>query len=288
MDRKVKIKIYVFFSSLIVYITIFFIYPIVYNIFLSLNDVNLVNYATGTYNFCGGSNFVTILNDTNFWLSFSNTLLFVVLSLFFQFTIGFSLALLFYKPFRLRRILQVVVMLPWFIPTIASMSFFKWFFAGNGLFNNVFLSIGLKPIPWLTSMHFPIYAVTIANIWLGIPFNYILLYTGMQSIPAQLFESAKIDGANWFQTLFYVTIPALKPVIIVILMLGTIFTVKAFDPIWIITQGGPANASQVFSTLSYSYAFQNGEFGLSSTILVFMIIFIAIIVSMFKFLGKES
>ena len=181
-------------------------------------------------------------------------------------------------------------MIPWFIPTIASMSFFKWFFAGNGLFNNILISMGLinNSLPWLTSMHLPIYAVTIANIWLGIPFNYILLYTGMQSIPVQLFESAKIDGANWFQALLHVTIPALKPVIIIVLMLGTIFTVKAFDPIWIITQGGPANASQVFSTLSYSYAFQSGEFGLSSAILVFMIVFVAIIVSVFKFLGRES
>jgi multiple sugar transport system permease protein len=280
-------KIYLFLIPLILYLGIFLIYPLVYNILLSLNNVNLINYATNTYTFSGFDNYINIIKDPNFWLSFENTIIFLILSLVFQFTIGFILALVFYKPFKLRNILQTLVMIPWFIPTMASMSFFKWSFGDTGLFNSILMSIGTihEHIPWLTSTNLPIYATIIANIWLGIPFNYILLYTGLQTIPSELFDSARVDGANWFQTLLYVTIPTLRSTIIVILMLGTIFTVKAFDPIWIITGGGPANSSQTFSTLSYSYAFQNGNFGLSSTIIIFMLVFVAILITFFEFLN---
>jgi len=293
MERKKSLqnkKIYLFMIPLMVYLAIFLIYPVLYNIFLSLNNVNLINYATNTYIFSGISNYIKIINDPNFLTSFINTIIFLIISLVFQFTLGFILALIFYKPFKFRGILQILVMIPWFIPTMASMSFFKWSFGDSGLFNSILISMGIihQHIPWLTSVNLPIYAVTIANIWLGIPFNYILLYTGLQSVPAELFDSAKVDGANWFQTLFHITIPTLKSTSIVVLMLGTIFTVKAFDPIWIISGGGPANASQTFSTLSYSYAFQNGNFGLSSTIVIFMIIFVMILVTFFELLSLRG
>ncbi|MGQ9473191.1 MAG: carbohydrate ABC transporter permease [Candidatus Caldatribacteriaceae bacterium] len=167
-------------------------------------------------------------------------------------------------------------MVPWVLPIIVSGSFFRWFFSERGMLNGFILSWGLidKPVPWITSQTLPIFSVTMANIWLGIPFNFVLLYTGLRTIPPELFESADIDGANWWQRTFFLAIPLLKPVIITTLTLGCIFTVKVFDLVWIITQGGPGDVSHLLGTFSYSLAFNKFHFGKASSVLVIMLILV--------------
>jgi multiple sugar transport system permease protein len=266
-------KLYFFLIPALVYQLIFGIYPLIYNLILSLKDVNLITYMGGTSQWIGLSNYVQTLKDTVFQRAFFNTLVFTGLSLSFQFIIGFLLALLFNRSFPLKGLLQSLIMIPWVLPIIVSGSFFRWFFSDRGIVNGFLLSWGLidKAIPWLTSQRLPIFSVTMANIWLGIPFSFVLLYTGLRAIPLELFESADIDGTNWWQKILFITVPLLKPVIITTLTLGCIFTVKVFDLVWIITQGGPGDVSHLFSTLSYSLAFNKFHFGKASSVLVIML-----------------
>jgi multiple sugar transport system permease protein len=267
-------KLYFFLIPALVYQLIFGIYPLIYNFILSLKDVNLITYMGGTSQWIGLSNYVQTLKDTVFQRAFFNTLVFTGLSLSFQFIIGFLLALLFNRSFPLKGLLQSLIMVPWVLPIIVSGSFFRWFFSDRGMVNGFLLSWGLidKPIPWITSQILPIFSVTMANIWLGIPFSFVLLYTGLRAIPLELFESADIDGANWWQKVLFIAVPLLKPVIITTLTLGCILTVKVFDLVWIITKGGPGDVSHLLSTLSYSLAFDKFQFGKASSVLVIMLL----------------
>jgi multiple sugar transport system permease protein len=267
-------KLYFFLIPALVYQLIFGIYPLIYNFILSLKDVNLITYMGGTSQWIGLSNYVQTLKDTVFQRAFFNTLVFTGLSLSFQFIIGFLLALIFNRSFPLKGLLQSLIMVPWVLPIIVSGSFFRWFFSDRGMVNGFLLSWGLidKPIPWITSQILPIFSVTMANIWLGIPFSFVLLYTGLRAIPLELFESADIDGANWWQKVLFIAVPLLKPVIITTLTLGCILTVKVFDLVWIITQGGPGEVSHLLSTLSYSLAFDKFQFGKASSVLVIMLL----------------
>jgi multiple sugar transport system permease protein len=266
-------KLYFFLIPALVYQLIFGIYPLIYNLILSLKDVNLITYMGGTSQWIGLSNYVQTLKNTVFQRTFFNTLVFTGLSLSFQFIIGFLLALLFNRSFPLKGLLQSLIMIPWVLPIIVSGSFFRWFFSDRGIVNGFLLSCGLidKAIPWLTSQRLPIFSVTMANIWLGIPFSFVLLYTGLRAIPLELFESADIDGTNWWQKILFITVPLLKPVIITTLTLGCILTVKVFDLVWIITKGGPGDVSHLLSTLSYSLAFNKFHFGKASSVLVIML-----------------
>jgi multiple sugar transport system permease protein len=266
-------KLYFFLIPALVYQLIFGIYPLIYNLILSLKDVNLITYMGGTSQWIGLSNYVQTLKDTVFQRTFFNTLVFTGLSLSFQFIIGFLLALLFNHSFPLKGLLQSLIMVPWILPIIVSGFFFRWFFSDQGMVNGFLLSWGLidKPIPWITSQILPLFSLIVANIWLGIPFSFVLLYTGLRAIPLELFESADIDGTNWWQKILFITVPLLKPVIITTLTLGCIFTVKVFDLVWIITKGGPGEVSHLLSTLSYSLAFNKFHFGKASSVLVIML-----------------
>lgn len=270
-------KIYFFLIPVLVYQLIFGIYPLIYNLILSFKDVTLITYLGGGISqWIGLSNYVQILKDPVFQKAIFNTLIFTGLSLSFQFIIGFWLALLFNRTFPLKGLFQSLIMIPWVLPIMVSGSFFRWFFNDQGMANNFLLSFDLidEPIPWITSKILPLLSITAANIWLGIPFTFILLYTGLRAIPLELFESAEIDGANWWQKILYITVPLLKPVIITILTLGTILTVKAFDLIWIMTKGGPGDVSHLFTTLSYSLAFNKFHFGKASSLLVIMVLLV--------------
>ena len=290
MKRTSSYRVYFFLIPALVYQLSFGIYPLIYNFILSFKDVNLITYMAGTSQWIGLFNYVQTLKNTVFQRAFFNTLVFTGLSLSFQFIIGFLLALLFNHSFPLKRLLQSLIMVPWVLPIIVSGSFFRWFFSDLGIANGFLLSWGLidKPIPWITSSILPIFSVTIANIWLGIPFNFILLYTGLRAIPLELLESADIDGANWWQKVLFISVPLLKPVIIITFMLGCIFTVKVFDLVWIITKGGPGDASHLLSSLSYSLAFDKFNFGKASSVLVIMLLLTISLTILFNSFNKSE
>jgi len=277
-----KVSLFLFLLPSLALICAFGIYPIVYNIFLSLKDVNLISYIRGTAQNVGLANYREVLDDPLFWKALFNTVIFTLLSIVLQMSIGFLLALLFYREFPLKGLFQALVMIPWVMPIMVSGSFFRWFLSDNGFLNNFLTALGWikEPIRWITTEKMAIYSLTAVNVWLGIPFNFILLYTGIQQIPEELYESADIDGAASWHKVMYITLPMLKPVIVATFILGCILTFKVFDLVWIVTKGGPGGASHLLSTLSYSLAFDRFKFGKSTAVLVLMQIIVVLFISL--------
>lgn len=156
-----------------------------------------------------------------------------------------------------------IMLLPWLLPSVATVTVWLWLFDGtNGLINYFLLQLHViaMPVSWLNSPASALVAIIIVNVWVGIPFNLVILYSGIQAIPKELYEAAEIDGARALQRFRFVTLPLLKPVNAV-LLLGLIYTLKQFDIIYILTKGGPGNATQVLSTWSYGLSFRDMRFG---------------------------
>jgi multiple sugar transport system permease protein len=211
-----------------------------------------------------------------------NSVIFTSLCIVFQFIVGFAFALFFNKKFPGRNIFRSLLLIAWMLPMIITATLFKWMLAGDfGIINHFLQSIGVidKPIFWLTEANSALYGTIAANIWVGIPFNMIIIMAALQTLPSDLYEAAKIDGANKVQQFLKITLPLLKPTILILIMLGIIYTFKVFDLILIMTGGGPGNATVVLPYYAYQLAFQTFNFSLGATVASIMF-FILVALSM--------
>lgn len=293
VGSKRKSEQLLFLLPAVLYVSVLLLYPVGYNVNLSLRNVTLVSFMRGTSEFIGLENYISFLRSREFLRVMNNTLIFYTGSVFFQLLIGFFLSILFMRTFPLHKLLRSLVLLPLFVPVMVSGNIFRWFLSEGGALNGLLVAVWASfgsdfvPIRWITESRFAIYSVTFANIWIGVPFNFIILFTGLQGIPNEIYECAQVDGANAFQRHLFLTIPMLRPVIVTALLLGSIFTLKLFDLIWIITRGGPGGASHLFSTLSYSYAFDRLRFGQGAAIALIMISFIVGVVVLIQQLKDD-
>ena len=250
-----------------VYMLIIVGYPIISNIVLSVQDVTVKNLARGTKNFVGLDNYIALFRDEVFRLTISNTLKFTVYSLLFQFIIGFALAVFFNKNFSFAKPIRGLLMIPWMIPMTVTALIFKFMFSTDvGIINYLLHSLGIisENIEWLTNPDIALGCVIFANVWIGIPFNTILLSTGLTTIPQELYESAAMDGANGFQRFIKITLPLLRPTIESVLVLGFIYTFKCYDLIYVMTSGGPVNSTHLMSTYSYKLSFEMFDYSMGS------------------------
>ncbi|MCY8576475.1 carbohydrate ABC transporter permease [Bacillus haynesii] len=258
-------------------------YPLIYNMILSFQNVSLANIASQDISFIGIDNYQRLAQDKVFWASIKNTLLYTAGSVVFQFAIGFLLALFFSMKFRLAPFLRGLMMVSWLIPLTVTALLFKFMMASNeGVFNQLLLSWGVidNPIPWLSDPNIAIWSVIIANIWVGIPFNMLLISAGLSSLPEDVYESASLEGANAFQKFIHLTLPLLRPVITVVMMLGFIYTFKVFDLVFVMTGGGPVHATEVLSTVSYRYSFDEFQFSMgaaSANVLFFILLLVSLV-----------
>ena len=244
----------------VVYMLIFVGYPIVHNIILGFQDVDVMNFLRGQKHFVGFDNYVQLFHDEVFFKSVGNTFVFTVCCLFFQFLIGFALAMFFNRKFSFARPVRGILMMPWMIPMTITALMFKFMFSTKvGVVNNILTGLGITSanIEWLTDQNIAMIPVIIANVWIGIPFNMILISTGLTSIPGEVYESAAIDGAGPFQQFIRITLPLMRSTIESILVLGFIYTFKVYDLVYVMTSGGPVNSTQLMSTYSYKLSFDN-------------------------------
>lgn len=265
MKKKRKMNSdYTFILPAVIFICFLMVYPILYNILMSFKDVTISNLIQGEQNFVGFKNFQSIFRDKYFWSSFRNTFIFLVLCLTFQFSIGFLFALFFNKKFKGNKWMRAVLLVAWMNPIIITGTIYKWLLAGDGgIVNYLLMNLGITShtINFLSSPVTALYSVILANIWVGIPFNMIILLSGLQSISEDMYESASIDGANAVAKFLHITLPMMKSTIIVLILLGFIYTFKVFDIIYAMTGGGPANASQILPYYSYELSFKMFRFG---------------------------
>ncbi|RNL82650.1 carbohydrate ABC transporter permease [Halostreptopolyspora alba] len=253
-----------FLAPIAVYLVLFFGYPLVSNITMAMREFTAASFYTGDAPFVGFENYAAVFGDPVFGTALLNTAVFTVASLAFQFAIGLALAVFFQRHFPLNGVLRSVLLLPWLLPLVVSGTVWRWIYDQEyGVLNQVLLSTGVieSEIPWLASTSVALTAVTVANIWVGIPFNMVILYGGLQGIPTQLYEAASLDGAGPWKRFTNITWPLLRPVSAVVLMLGLVYTLKVFDVIMVLTQGGPANATETLTTWAYSLSFGDLNFG---------------------------
>jgi multiple sugar transport system permease protein len=253
-----------FIAPVAIYLLLFYAYPLLRNIDLSLRDYTLRSFIDGTAEFVGLENYDSVVQSSTFLPALVNTAVFTGVSIVFQFTIGMALAVFFFRRFPLSATLRALFLVPWLLPLLVSASIWAWMLnSESGIVNSLLSVVGIGQVNWLTSPQWALISVLIANIWIGIPFNLVLLYSGLQNIPEEVYEAASLDGASRLQTFWRITFPLLRPVSAITILLGLVYTLKVFDIIWIMTRGGPGNSSTTFAIWSYRLGFGGGSPDLS-------------------------
>ncbi|HET6502256.1 MAG TPA: sugar ABC transporter permease [Amycolatopsis sp.] len=246
----------------LVYLVVFFGYPLLNNVSMSFRDFTVRSFYTGQAPFVGLRNYAAVLQNPLFGPAMLDTVLFTVGSIVFQFGIGLALAVFFQGRFPGGTTLRSLLLLPWLLPLVVSGAVWRWMFdQDHGILNAGLRALHLAPVPWLTSTTWALPAVILTNIWIGVPFNLVILHGGLRAIPSALYEAAALDGANAWQRFRHLTLPLLRPVTGVVLMLGLVYTIKVFDVIMVVTGGGPADATQTLTTWSYRLSFGGFAFG---------------------------
>lgn len=289
MAVRRKREAYCFILPAFLYMLLVLGYPLCYNIVLSFKNVDVKNLTKGGSVFVGFQNYIELFQNQTFLLVLKNTFVFTIACLVFQFTIGFAFALFFNQKFRLAGPVRGMILVSYMMPQSVTGLLGKNIFSNAGLINNLLGKIGIVGPEWLVNTSTAMVAVIIMNCWIGIPFNMLLLMSGLTSIPGDVYESASIDGANWWQRFTHITLPLMRGSMMAVLMLGFIYTFRAFDLMYIMTAGGPLNSTDVLGTYSYVLSFTQYQFSKGAA--VAMVLFVCLfIVGLFylRLLTKED
>ncbi|VAX28478.1 Maltodextrin ABC transporter, permease protein MdxF, partial [hydrothermal vent metagenome] len=217
------------------------IYPLIYVLYLSLQRRLLIFDVS---RFIGIDNYLFLLKDDRFFNAFKNTLYFTVMSVSLELLLGLAIALLINRSFRMKGLVRAIVLIPWAIPTVVSAKMWEWIYNTDfGILNYL---LGVK-INWLGSPFWAINAAVFMDVWKTTPFVVILLTAGLQVIPKDLYQAARVDGAGRWDIFTRIVLPLLKPVILVVLIFRTLDAFRVFDAIYVLTGGGPANTTETLS-----------------------------------------
>jgi multiple sugar transport system permease protein len=284
--------LYIFLALPVCYLLAFIGFPVVYNVAMSFQDVNLGNIVDFVRPFVGLDNYRAVIADESFQRVAVNSLLFVVINIVVQISVGLALAIFFSQRFPGAHYLRGLLLASWMLPALVVGALWKWLFATEyGVVNYVLSSIGIigSPIHWLSDPSMALTSVTIANVWFGMPFSMILIAAALTSVPQEQYEAATLDGAGAGERFRYITLPAIMPALLAVACLVTIYTMRAFDLIFAMTQGGPLDSSNVLPLLSYQFSFQQFQFGIGSAIGSFsFIIVFAVALLYVRTLKKEA
>lgn len=282
LKTKKKIAPYLYVMPVLILLLIMYGYPLIKSIIMSLQDYKLTSSGSAPFN--DFANFKKMFSDTDFLLLLKNSLIYVIISVVAQFVLGLVLALCLKTKFRGRGIYQSIVFLPWAFSSFVVGLMFRWSFNGEyGVVNDILMKMGIikENVAWLGTPGLSLAVVIIAMIWMGIPFFGIMILAALQSVPDDIYEAADIDGCGMFRKFFSLTLPYIKPTIIMTVLLRTIWIFNSFDLIVIITGGGPVNYSQTLPSYMYSKAFASYDFGLASAFGVLLIVILGIYAVLF-------
>ena len=245
----------------ILLLLLFIAYPLVNTVALAFQDYRLTSVQSAKFN--GLANFKAIVTDPYFGLILRNSLIFTFVTVLLQFFLGLVLALALNKPFRGRNIYQAIV-LPWSISALVIGFTFRWLYnAEFGPVNDLLIKLGIlkEKVSFLGDGRLALLCVISAMVWYGVPFFGIMLTAAFQSIPTDLYEAAEIDGSGAVKKFWYITLPYAKPTIILTLLLRTIWIFNSADLIYVMTNGGPANATHTLASYMFSKAYSTLDFG---------------------------
>ena len=263
----------------------FLAYPLGLGVWLSMTDTRIGRDGI----FIGFENFQYLWEDSVFWLSVFNTFLYTTVASIAKFVLGLWLALLLNRHLPFKAFLRAIVLLPWIVPTVLSAIAFWWIYDSQfSIISWVLVELGLidSYIDFLGTANNARASTIVANIWRGIPFVAITLLAGLQTIPLSLYEAAVIDGASGWQRFRYITFPMLTPIIAVVMTFSVLFTFTDFQLIYVLTRGGPLNATHLMATLSFQRAIPGGDLGTGAAIAVAMIPFLLAAI-LFSYFGLQ-
>ncbi|WP_194410241.1 carbohydrate ABC transporter permease [Microbacterium cremeum] len=267
-NRTKTLESYGFLAPTLILLLVLMIVPIVMVVGYSFLDNVILNKNP---EFVGIQNYLTILGDSGFIRAISNTLVFTITSVVAHLVLGLTFAMLLNSELigRVpRAIFRALYILPWLFTAAVIAVLWRMLLAPNGVVNYLLNT----DVEWLASPELALGSVTFINIWAGYPFFMVSLLAGLQGIPAELHEAARVDGASGIQRFFNVTIPQLRPIIVSLVLLDLIWTSQQFALIWMTTGGGPINVTEMLSTYTYKLAFSKYDFALASTSAVLVLL----------------
>jgi ABC-type sugar transport system permease subunit len=276
---------YLFLSPKLLVFAIFMLVPLVWTLFLSLQ--------TGPYlkgmRFNGLENYVTLVGNSTFWLALRNSMVYALLIIPTGIGLGLFLAGLLNRRIRFRAAFALLLIIPTFTSAVAASVAWTYLLQTDGGYVNLILGwFGVKPINWIGTPGLVLFVNAAVEIWRNAPFWALLFLAGMQSIPQYLYDAAAIDGVVGFRAFRMITLPLLRPVILFAVVMASIWTLQIFDVPYVLTKGGPANASMSLSHYIYRIAFQNDNMGLAAAMSVVLLLVILVLAILeLRFLRKE-
>jgi multiple sugar transport system permease protein len=252
-------------------------YPFCYGILLSLQDRPVAHSGT----FVGLKNFATNFHDPIFWRVAFNTFIYTGVATLLKLVGGLALALAMNQQFPLKNLVRALLLLPFIVPTVLSTVAWMWILdPAFSVFNWLLVAAGVpKPGPsWLGNPILAMLSIIMINTWRGLPFYGITLLAGLQTVPPELYEAATIDGASGWQRFRYVTLPLLQPIILIVTLFSVIFTFADFQLVYVLTHGGPQNATQLFATYAFDIAMGAGQLGLGASVALAMLPALALLI----------
>src|SRR4249920_3006972 len=270
MQRKSTIA-FMMALPLIILITALVAYPAGYAVYLAtLNK--------GMTRFVGLGNFEFLFGRDTFWMVVFQSCLFAITAVIFKAIIGFVVAHFVHNiPTKGQRKWRGMLLVPWVIPPAMSTLAWLWLFDPSySAFNYTLAFFGLGPIPWTGDAGWARFSVILVNIWVGAPFFMIMYLAALKSVPEQLYEAASIDGATWWQRIWYVTLPMMRNIIAITALFSLIVTFANFDIVRVLTSGGPLTSTQLFATWAFKVGIESGDIPLGATVSLFMVPILAV------------
>ena len=249
----------------VLFLLAFVAYPFFYGIFLSLQERRVA--AAGT--FVGLANFAALMHEPVFWQVAKNTFVYTIVATILKMVGGLGMALVMNQHFRGRNLARAFLLLPFIVPTVLSTVAWMWILDPTfSVINWTLLNTGLvkQNFSWLGNATLAMVSIIVVNTWRGLPFYGITLLAGLQTIPPDLYEAAAIDGATLTQRFWYITMPVLKPILIIVTMFSVIFTFSDFQLPYVLTHGGPANATHLFATWAFDIGMSAGQLGMGAAV----------------------
>ena len=284
--------LHVFLLAPVFYLLALIGFPIFYNVVMSFQEVTLGNLAYILRPFVGLDNYREVVADATFRKVFANSLVFVFVNVVGQVSLGLLAALFFAETFAGAHFLRGLLLATWMLPGLVVGTLWKWMFASQyGVVNYVLSALKLigGPVHWLSDPAVAMSAINIAHVWYIMPFSMILIAAALTAIPPELYEAAALDGAGPVARFRHIVLPALRPTLLAVACLVTIYSMRAFDMIVALTQGGPLDSSNVLPLLSYQFSFQQFKFGIGATVGTFAVVFVfAVALVYVRTLKKEA
>ncbi|HWI53748.1 MAG TPA: sugar ABC transporter permease [Symbiobacteriaceae bacterium] len=265
------------------------LFPILRTFWISLHFMQAQ--MPGLARFIGLSNYVTLISDARFWAALKTTVYFAVVSVGLETVLGLAVAMLINREFRGRGLVRAAILVPWAIPTVVSAMMWRWMFNDQyGVVNDLLSKVGLIHgyHAFLGEKSSALWAIIISDVWKTTPFMALLLLAGLQVISSELYEAANVDGASKWRQFWHITLPLLKPAMLVALLFRSLDAFRVFDLVYVLTGGGPGNATETLSVYAYKTLFSFLDFGKGSALAVLVFLLVLLVSFIYiKALGAD-